>query len=140
MTGVQTCALPIFSLFIGLELVNISDISNPQLIDFVSNTDAKHIIINDNENIYVGTPYDGVGIYTITNNELQFIENFYEYPAFYRSHLYSNHLFLQTWPNGIYVFDITNPLQPIEIPTCLKDAPFKSFIGNDSLIVVLDYE
>ena len=130
----------VLSQFNGFELVDVSDMVNPQLIDFVSNTDDKHIIINDNENIYVGTPYDGVGTYTIANNELNFIENFYEYPAFYRSHLYSNFLFVQTWYNGIYVFNITDPLQPIEIPTCLKDMPFKSFYGHDHILVVKDYD
>jgi len=130
----------VLSQFDGLALVDISDMSAPQCINFVNYSDIIHCIIYHNEKFYVATPYDGVIIYTIINEELQFVENFYEYPAFYRSHLYSNHLFIQTWHNGIYVFDITNPFQPIEIPTCLKDMPFKSFYGHDSLLVVQDYE
>ena len=124
--------------FDGLELVDISELTNPQSIDFISYYLPKFQIINDNENIYVGTIYDGIGIYSIANNELHFLESYFEYPNFYSAYLYSNHLFLQTSGYGLYVFDITDPFQPIEVTTCLYDAPFRSLVGHDSLIVVYD--
>ena len=124
--------------FDGLELVDISELTNPQSIDFISDFFNKYQIINDNENIYVGTIYNGIGIYSIANNELHFLESYFEYPNFYSAHLYSNHLFLQTTSYGLYVFDITDPFQPIEVTTCLYDAPFRSLVGHDSLIVVYD--
>ncbi len=126
--------------FDGLELVDISELTNPQSIDFLSYFLPKFQIINDNENIYVGTIYDGIGIYSIVNNELHYLENYFEYPNFYSAHLYSNHLFLQTTNYGLYVFDITNPYEPIEIPTILFNAPYGRLYGNDELIVITDYE
>ncbi|MBC8382538.1 MAG: hypothetical protein H8E22_01750, partial [Candidatus Cloacimonetes bacterium] len=126
--------------FDGLELVDISELTNPQSIDFLSYFLPKFQIINDNENIYVGTIYDGIGIYYIANNELHFLENYFEYPYFYSAHLYSNHLFLQTTNYGLYVFDISNPNEPIEIPTILFNAPYGRLYGKDELIVITDYE
>ena len=126
--------------FDGLELVDISELTNPQSIDFISSYINKYSIINDNENIYIGTDKDGIGIYYIANNELHFLESYFEYPNFYSAHLYSNHLFLQTTNYGLYVFDITDPYQPIELTTCLNNAPLKSLVGHDSLIVVYDYD
>jgi len=125
----------------GLALVDISDKSNPYCIDFVNYSYYNiRCIVYHNEKFYVATSYDGINIYKIENNELALMEDFYEYPAFYRSHLYSNHLFIQTWNNGIYVFDITNPLHPTEVVTCLKDMPFKTLYGHDHLLVVKDYD
>ncbi|MGC9337940.1 MAG: T9SS type A sorting domain-containing protein [Candidatus Cloacimonadia bacterium] len=125
----------------GLELVDISDLTNPQSVDFINNCYFyKFSIINDNENIYVSTVHDGIGIYYIANNELHFLENYFEYPYFWSSYLYSNYLFLQTVNYGVYVFDISNPYEPIEVTTCLDNAaPFRSMIGRDSLIVIYDY-
>jgi len=125
--------------FDGLELVDISELTNPQSIDFLNYYYPKSSIISDNENIYIGTRYDGIGIYYIANNELHYLDNYFEYPDFYSAHLYSNHLFLQTTNYGLYVFDITDPYQPIEVTTCLNNAPLRSLVGHDSIIVVYDY-
>ncbi len=126
--------------FDGLELVDISELTNPQSIDFLSSYLNKYSIINDNENIYIGTRCDGIRIYYIANNELHYLDNYFEYPDFYSAHLYSNHLFLQTTRYGLYVFDITNPYEPIEISTILFNAPYKELQGNGELIVIKDYE
>ena len=129
--------------FDGLELVDISELTNPQSIDFLNYYYPKSSIINDNENIYIGTRYDGIGIYYIANNELHYLDNYFEYPDFYSAHLYSNHLFLQTTNYGLYVFDITNPYEPIEIPTILFNAPYSRLLCGNSdgdLIIVTDYE
>ena len=125
----------------GLALVDISDMSNPCCIDFVNYAYYNiRCIVHYNEKFYVATSYDGIDIYKIESYELALVEDFYEYPAFYGSHLFYNKLFIQTWHDGIYVFDITNPLHPTEVVTCLKDMPFKTLHGHDHLLVVKDYE
>ena len=132
----------ILSQFYGLELIDITDIYNPQSLDFCDfNSSSEYYIVNNNEYIYIGTGKFGMGIYQIENEEITFLENYYEYPSFnYSTHIYQNHLFIESTAHGIFIFDVTNPLEPIEITTCLKEAPIRSPVGHDSLIVVHDYD
>jgi hypothetical protein len=126
--------------FTGLELIDISDLADPQSLDFISYSSRKLQVINDNENIYVGTVFDGIRIYYIANHELHFLENYFEYPYFTRAYLYLTHLFLETFNHGLYVFDISNPYEPVEIPTILCNTPYTYLQGNGELITVTDYE
>ena len=132
----------ILSRFDGLELIDITDIHNPQSLyfcEFDNDSDVEYYIVSNNEYIYIGAGMSGIGIYYLENEEISFVENYYEYPSLLSSHIFSNYLFLQS-SQGIYLFDITDPFQPIELPTCLNNAPLRSLVGYDSLIVVYDYD
>jgi len=132
----------ILSQFYGLELLDIAEIYNPQYLDYCDfNSSYEYYIMNNNEYIYIGTGKFGMGIYQIENEEIVFIKDYYEYPSFnYSTLIYQNHLFIESTAHGIFIFDVTNPLEPIEITTCLKEAPIRSPVGHDSLIVVHDYD
>ena len=132
----------ILSQFYGLELLDIAEIYNPQYLDYCDfNSSYEYYIMNNNEYIYIGTGKFGMGIYQIENEEIVFIKDYYEYPSFnYSTLIYQNHLFIESTAHGIFIFDVTNPLEPIEITTCLKEAPLRSPVGHDSLIVVHDYD
>ncbi len=131
----------ILSQFDGLELIDISNIYHPQSLNYCDfESYVEYYITSDNNYIYIGSWQNGIGIYHIENEEIQFVENYYEYPSFnYSTHLYNDHLFNESYGHGIYVFDVSNPSNPTEIMTCLKDAPLRSPIGHDSRIVMHDF-
>ena len=132
----------VLSQFYGLELVDISDLYNPQSLNYCDfESYNKYYITSDNNYIYIGSWQNGIGIYHIENQEIQFAENYYEYPSFnYSTHLYNDHLFVESYGHGIYIFDVSNPLNPSEVVTCLKDAPLRSPIGHDSRLVMHDFD
>lgn len=126
-----------------LELLDISNIYNPQSISFCDlESIYQYNITNYGEYIYIATYSNGIEIYHIENNDIQFVDNYYEYPSFnYSTHLYDNHLFVEIYGDyGIYVFNVCDPHNPSEIITCLKDAPLRSPVGHDSLLAMHDYD
>ncbi|MCK4357963.1 MAG: T9SS type A sorting domain-containing protein [Candidatus Cloacimonetes bacterium] len=124
--------------FDGLELVDISDIHNPQFADYLFYYPAEASAAY-NENLYVATRLDGIQRYQVPNGQINFIENIFEYPAFRSGYIYLNYLFIQTYRYGILLFDISNPNEPVEIPTILSNPDFKILQGYENLIVVQDY-
>lgn len=124
--------------FDGLELVDISDIHNPQFADYLFYYPAE-ASASYNENLYVATRYDGIQRYQVSNDEINFIENIFNYPAFYSGYIYLNYLFAQTHRYGLLLFDISNPNEPVEIQTILSNPDFKVLQGYENLIIIQDY-
>ncbi|MCK4339881.1 MAG: hypothetical protein KAW87_07855, partial [Candidatus Cloacimonetes bacterium] len=124
--------------FDGLELVDISDIYNPQSVDFISYGPAE-ASASYNDNLFVSTRYDGIQRYKVSSGKMNHIENIFYYTAFRSGYIYSNYLFVQTYRYGLLLFDISHPKEPVEIQTILSNPDFKVLQGYENLIVVQDY-
>ncbi len=129
----------ILSLFYGLELIDISDIYNPQFEDHIVSYSYVKASVSYNENLYVATRYDGIQRYQVANGEFDFIENIFDYPYFYSGYIYLNHLFIQTYRYGLLLFDISNPNEPIEIQTILSNPDYKVLQGYENKLIIKDW-
>ncbi|MEA3475777.1 MAG: T9SS type A sorting domain-containing protein [Candidatus Cloacimonadota bacterium] len=125
--------------FDGLELLDISDIYNPQSVDFIEYLIYGLASASYNDDLYLATWVDGIRRYKVENNEINFIENIFEYPYFHSGYIYSNYLFVQTFHYGFYLFDISNPDAPVEIATSLSNPNYKDLKGYENLIVTKDW-
>ena len=128
----------ILTQFVGFELIDISDIENPYHVDFIAcyhpYTKARY-----NENLYVGTRGDGIHRYDVMDDEISYIENYFNYSGFYNGYIYSHYLFVQTYLYGIHLFDIEDPNNPVEIVTILSNPDFKVLQGYENLLAVKDW-
>ncbi|MBS3768606.1 MAG: hypothetical protein KGY75_10865, partial [Candidatus Cloacimonetes bacterium] len=124
-----------------LELVDIINPYDPQHMD-MQQTCANNIVTNNrgvtvlNNKLFLFTFEDGILKYSINNNIMEYDGNYFEYPKYYSSHIYSHYLFLQTWRYGIYCFDISNPENPVQVQTSLQNPDFWGMIGQGNLIIV----
>ncbi len=125
--------------FDGLELLDISDIYNPQSVNFIEYLIYGLASASYNDDLYLATWVDGIRRYKVENNEINFIENIFEYPYFHSGYIYSNYLFVQTFHYGFYLFDISDPYAPVEIATTLSNPNYKHLKGYENLIVTKDF-
>jgi hypothetical protein len=125
--------------FSGFEILNIEDLNNIELVDNIVAYDSVSSITYYLGYIYVASRNEGIQKYSFNNEFIEYIESYYEYPSFNCSYSYQNYLFVQSYRHGVYLFDVSDPLQPIEIETTLMADKYKVLEGKDNLVWVKDF-
>ncbi|MDN5354722.1 MAG: hypothetical protein PWQ09_1478 [Candidatus Cloacimonadota bacterium] len=123
----------------GFEILNIEDLNNIELVDDIIAYDSVVANCHTNNNIFLASGRDGIQKYSFNNEFIEYIESYYEYPSFYHSYSYQNYLFVQSSRHGVYLFDVSDPLQPVEIETTLLADKYKVIQGKNNLIWVMDF-
>ncbi|MBS3742099.1 MAG: T9SS type A sorting domain-containing protein [Candidatus Cloacimonetes bacterium] len=131
-----------YALLIGgsyLEIIDISNIYSIQTVDTACVYDDSWSAVYYDNYLYVGTGEEGIQRYSFNNNSLDYVDNYFEFPSFSKSYLHDDYLFVQTFNYGVYLFDISNPLEPVLVPTILGDMHCKNLHGHKNIIWVQDY-
>jgi len=121
-----------------LEAIDISDLSSIQTVDTACTYSSACAAAYYDNKIFVGTRDEGIQTYNFSNDMLTYDDNYFEYPSFWTSYAYENYLFAQTWRYGVYLFDLSNPEEPQEIPTIFSDPSYKELRGYKNLVWVID--
>jgi len=100
-----------------LRLLDISDISNPVLVDSIEHNMAisGQGCNYYNNNLYVGTVNDGIQHYEIENNNVEYVDSYYDHIRFLISDMYENKLITSTIMGGYYLFDVEDPLNTVDL-------------------------
>jgi len=123
----------------GIEMLDISNPEDIVLVDFIEIINQLYDLILFESNIYVSTYREGIKHYGFTDYEMFFIENIYEYPAWYSSHLYMNYLFLETFSNIVYLFNLENPDEPEPLGVVFSDSMVAHMSAFENRLVLKDY-
>ncbi|MBC8526133.1 MAG: T9SS type A sorting domain-containing protein, partial [Candidatus Cloacimonetes bacterium] len=130
----------------GLESINIADLTSPYSVDFYE-TDillAGYIgvkgIYNYNNNVYLGTGGNGIEHFAVNNGIIYKVSDNYQYPiwAGSYSYIYTDYLFLPTMTKGVWIFDISNPVQPEHVQTILDSHYIYIIQFKDNLVAIWD--
>ena len=123
----------------GIEMLDISDLTNIYLVDFIDILSSLYDLNVIDSNIYVSTYSDGIQHYGFSESELNFIEDIYDYPSFYYSHLYMNYLFIKTNSHGVYLFNLENPYEPEHLGEIFSGSLVGFMKAFENRLVLKDY-
>jgi hypothetical protein len=121
-----------------LEIVDISDYYSINIVDTACTYSKACATAYCNNNIFVGTRDEGIQRYKFEDEMLTYEDNYFEYPSYWTSYAYGDYLFAQTWRYGVYLFDISNPEEPQELPTILRETYYKELRGYKNYVWVID--
>ena len=128
----------------GLESINISDFTSPYSVDyyesdcFIFAYSGVSGIANHNNNVYIGADIC-IEHFIINNGMISKESDNYQYPAWKGyTYIYQNHLLLPTLTKGIWIFNISNPLQPEHIQTILDSHYIYIIQFKDNLMAIWD--
>jgi len=121
-----------------LEAIDISDLHSIQPVDTACTYSSACAAAYYDNKIFVGTRDEGIQTYNFSNDMLTYDDNYFEYPSFWTSYAYDNYLFAQTWRYGVYLFDVSNPEDPQEIPTILGETYYKELRGYKNFVWIID--
>lgn len=108
----------------GIEVVDISDLTNPVMSDFweypieeLASTDPNFLttggLIYNNGNLYVGTFYHGIILMSFNNGTIEYQNNFTNNRIVRTNiELNSNYLYTTGYSGGLYVWDIEDAINP----------------------------
>jgi len=100
----------------SLHLIDISDISNPELVDSIEhNIFGGQACDHYENNIYVGTTSDGIQHYYVDVNTIEYVDSYFEHKRFFISDMYESNIVTSIITNGYYLFDVEDPLNPIDL-------------------------
>ncbi|KQC04196.1 MAG: hypothetical protein APR54_02130 [Candidatus Cloacimonas sp. SDB] len=129
-----------------LRLLDISDITTPMLVDIIepalsSRGQACH---NYNNNLYVSFSNFGIQHYKIENNNIEFIESYYDYKRFFIGDMYDKKLIASNISTGLHydgytLFDIENPLNPIDLGEWFNGKAYQMIHKEGGWMVLYDY-
>ncbi len=126
-----------------LRLINISDISNPVLVDSIAHNMLGYGQGCDHSenNLYVGTINDGVQHYSIENNTVEYNDSYYDHIRFFIGDMYDSKIIMSTFPlEGYYLFDIMNPLNPIDLGEWFFEKRYQLIHKQGGWMVLKDFE
>ncbi len=125
-----------------LRLLDISDISNPVLVDSLEHN--MHIwgqgCDHFENNLYVGTVNDGIQHYSIVNNTVEYNDSYYDHIRFFIGDMYNNKLITSTIMKGYYLFDVEDPLNPVDLGEWFNGKYYSSIHKLGGWMVLRDYE
>ena len=101
-----------------VELVDISDISQPYQLDIISGTSSYFIsssCTHYEDNIYKATNCNGIERISLIDNTLIFEEEIAEYFLHALSARYGNYLITSTFLHGFKYFDISDPNNTVDM-------------------------
>ncbi|MCF7792990.1 MAG: T9SS type A sorting domain-containing protein [Candidatus Cloacimonetes bacterium] len=107
-----------------IEVIDVSDISNPVRLDYLSGTDANSILttlINSNENLYLMTAFNGIQHITFIDDELRFEGNYANYYYSNRYKQIDNYLLAGSITHYIKGYDVSNPLNFVDLGELFTD-------------------
>jgi len=125
-----------------LRLLDISDISNPVLVDSIEHNMAisgqgcNHY----NNNLYVGTVNDGIQHYWIENNAVEYVDSYYDHIRFLISDMYENKLITSTVMGGYYLFDVEDPLNTVDLGKWFDGKEYLKIHKQGDWLALKDFE
>jgi len=125
-----------------LRLLDISDISNPVLVDSIAHNMyfwGQACDYYDN-NLYVGTLNDGIQHYEIENNTVEYVDSYYDHIRFLISDMYDNKLIVRSIAEGYYLFDVEDPLTPVYLGEWFDGKEYCLIHKQGGWMVIKDYE
>ena len=127
---------------IFLRLLDISDIVNPILVDSIAHNMAIWGRACDyyGNNLYVGTVNDGIQHYWIENNAVEYEDSYYDHIRFLIGDMYYNKIITSTIYKGYYLFDVDNPLNPVDLGEWFDEKYYSSIHKLGGWMVLRDYE
>ena len=125
-----------------LRLLDISDISNPVLVDSL---DHNMLFWGQGcdyfgNNLYVGTTNDGIKHFRIENNTVEYIDSYYDHKRFFIGDLYEDNLFVSTTTKGYYLFDVEDPLNPVDLGEWFNGKYYRLMHKQGGWIALKDFE
>ena len=125
-----------------LRLLDISDISNPILVDSIEHNMALWGQACDyySNNIYVGTLNDGIQHYEIENNTVEYVDSYYDHIRFLISDMYENKLIVMYFTGGYYLFDVEDPLNPVDLGEWFAGKEYLKIHEQGSWMALKDFE
>jgi len=125
-----------------LRLLDISDISNPVLVDSIEHNMAIWGQACDNfeNNLYVGTFNDGIQHYLIENNTVEYVDSYYDHIRFFIGDMFNNKLITSTIYRGYYMFDVEDPLNPINIGEWFNEKQYLIIHNQGGWMVLKDFD
>ncbi|MDY6916295.1 MAG: T9SS type A sorting domain-containing protein [Candidatus Cloacimonadota bacterium] len=126
--------------FSGFEIINIENLNNIELVDDIIAYDSVVALCQNSNNIFLASAEEGIQKYSFSNSSIEHIENFFDYSSFSSySYSYQDYIFVQSDRHGVHLFDVSEPLQSIEIETTLLADKYKVMQGKNNLIWVMDF-
>jgi len=125
-----------------LRLLDISDITNPILVDSIEHNMlvwGQACDYYDN-NVYVGTSNDGIQHYNIENNAVEYIDSYYDHIRFFIGDMYENKLITSTVNRGYYLFDVEDPLNPVDLGEWFNGKEYWMIHEQGGWMFLKDYE
>ncbi|MDP8204787.1 MAG: T9SS type A sorting domain-containing protein, partial [Candidatus Tenebribacter mawsonii] len=125
-----------------LRLLDISDISNPILVDTIEHNMTFWGQACDyySNNIYVGTSNDGIQHYEIENNNVEYVDSYYDHIRFLISDMYENKLITSTIMRGYYLFDVEDPLNTVNLGKWFDGKEYLKIHKNGGWMALNDFE
>ena len=125
-----------------LRLLDISDITNPVLVDSLDHNMLFHGQGCDyfENNLYVGTANDGIKHFRIENNTVEYIDSYYDHKRFFIGDLYDDKLFVSTTTKGYYLFDVEDPLNPVDLGEWFNGKYYLLMHKQGGWIALKDFE
>jgi len=126
----------------GIEVVDISDLANPVMLEFweypydeISSTNPCFYttggLIYDNGHLYVGTFYDGILLMNFSYGIIEYVDKFINNRINLSSfEIYNNQLYATGYSGGLYVYDIVDINSPILSMIIFEDL----FISNIKIV------
>ncbi len=125
-----------------IRLLDISDILNPILVDtldFHYYWGGQACDSYEN-NLYVGTVTEGTMHYRIENNTIENLNSYYDHKRFFLGDMYQDKIFAGSLPGGYQLFDVQNPLEPIDQGSWFDDKYYRMAHKTGGWIILTDYE
>jgi hypothetical protein len=103
------------------DFIEVMDISDLDAIQVLSQTPLPEYDghscfgARQDENIYYATSQNGIKHYVLQDNMLTFLNQYKEHTYSRQSVRVDDYLIQSTTKDGFYIYDITNPLQPIQL-------------------------
>ena len=125
-----------------IRLLDISDITNPVLVDTIEGITVIYGQACDNygNNLYVSSSNFGIQHYGIENNTMEHSGIYYDHIRFCLGDMYQDKIIVGTVTCGYYLFDVENPLAPIDQGDWFNDKCYQMVHKAGGWIILKDYE
>ena len=125
-----------------IRLLDISDISNPVLVDSLDhNMFIWGQSCDDLEtNLYVGTVNDGIQQYRIENNIVEYNYSYYDHKSFYLGDMFNCKIIAGIVIDGYYLFDVEDPLNPVDQGEWFSGKYYRLIHKQGCWMTLKDYE
>jgi len=125
-----------------IRLLDISNIINPVEVDYLFNETpwGKGSCDNFGSNLYVSTVTDGIQHYIIENNTLDYDNSYFEHSRFSIGDIYNNNLITSMLKGGYYLFDIADPLNPLELGMSFENSYYELLNDLGNWIVLRNFD